>query len=136
MNNFSFAIGNLKLIANPPPIQNLKPVRRAETHPLWPLIHGTVNKAQRLCGRVWAAQGIHGKAGKLSCQLKYMELCAGSNPMEKQRVSNIARDSPTAMVSLFQQGTDTHSFQLHNQLLTASPEETQTWKFQAYHKVA
>lgn len=56
---FSFAIGNLKLMANPPPPQDLKTGNRAETHPLWPLVHRTVNKAQWLCSRVRAAQGIH-----------------------------------------------------------------------------
>lgn len=125
LHNFSFAIGNLKLIANPPFMQDLKPGRRAETHPLWPLIHGTVNKAQGLCGQVWAAQGIHGKAGKLSCQLKHVELCAGSNPTEKLRINNIARIHLLQwFLVLFQLGTNTHSFQVHNQLLTPSPEET------------
>lgn len=47
---FSFAIGNVKLTANPPPPQELKTGNRAETHPLWPLVHSTVNIAQGLCG--------------------------------------------------------------------------------------
>lgn len=52
---------------------------KPDTHPLCPFCNDKVDVAEWLSGRVGAGQRIHGEAGELSCQFKYMKLGAVVN---------------------------------------------------------